>query len=146
VQSGWALAQVLRCLTAMASPITVAIANRWIQDGTADAILRFIRVEAEARQAIVRQTLPADGLNSDSTGFHVWLNLPDGWTRSTFAGHMRGTGLGVVPSDAFATDGSPPEAVRICLGGPISRAEVQRALEFAAHALKAQPAIATPFL
>jgi DNA-binding transcriptional MocR family regulator len=146
VQSGWALAQVLRCLTAMASPITVAIANRWIQDGTADAILRFIRIEAEARQAIVRQTLPADGLNTDSTGFHVWLTLPGGWTRSTFAGHMRGTGLGVVPSDAFATGGSPPEAVRICLGGPISRAEVQRALEFAAHALKAQPAIATPFL
>ena len=146
VQSGWALAQVLRCLTAMASPITVAIANRWIQDGTADAILRFVRGEAEARQAIARQTLPADGLKTDPAGFHAWLELPEGWTRSTFAGHMRGTGLGVVPSDAFATGGVPPEAVRICLGGPISRTEVQRALEFAAHALKEQPAIATPYL
>jgi DNA-binding transcriptional MocR family regulator len=146
VQSGWALAQVLRCLTSMASPITVAVANRWIQDGTADGILRFIRSEAEARQAIVRQTLPSDRLKTDPAGFHVWLGLPDGWTRSTFAGHMRATGLGVVPSDAFATGGVPPEAVRICLGGPISRGEVQRALEFAAHALKEQPAIATPFL
>jgi DNA-binding transcriptional MocR family regulator len=146
VQSGWALAQVLRCLTSMASPITVAVANRWIQDGTADGILRFIRGEAEARQAIVRQALPATGLKTDPAGFHVWLDLPKGWTRSTFAGHMRATGLGVVPSDAFATGVTPPEAVRICLGGPISRTEVQRALEFAAHALKEQPAIATPFL
>src|ERR1700760_637430 len=88
VQSGWALAQVLRCLTAMASPITVAVANRWIQDGTADGILRFIRSEAEARQAIVRQTLPVSGLKTDPAGFHVWLDLPEGWTRSTFAGHM----------------------------------------------------------
>jgi hypothetical protein len=52
----------------------------------------------------------------------------------------------VVPSDAFTTGGVPPEAVRICLGGPISRAELQRALEFGAHALREQPAIATPFL
>ena len=146
VQSGWALAQVLRCLTAMASPITVAIANRWIEDGTADGILRFIRRETEARQALTRQILPGSGLKTDPAGFHAWLDLPDGWTRSTFAGYMRGTGLGVVPSDAFATGGVPPEAVRICLGGPMSRAEVRRALEFAAHALSEQPAIATPFL
>jgi DNA-binding transcriptional MocR family regulator len=146
LQSGWALAQVLRCLTAMASPITVAIANRWIQDGTADEILRFIRSESGVRQAIVRQTMPIDVLKTNPAGFHAWLGLPDGWTRSTFAGYMRTTGLGVVPSDAFTTGGVPPEAVRICLGGPISRAELQRALEFGAHALREQPAIATPFL
>jgi DNA-binding transcriptional MocR family regulator len=146
VQSGWALAQVLRCLTAMASPITVALASRWIQDGTADGILRFVRSETEARQAIVRQTLPLADLTYDPAGFHLWLTLPDGWTRSTFTGHMRATGLGVVPSDAFAATNPPPEAVRISLGGPITRTELERALKFAAHALKEQPAIAAPFL
>ena len=50
----------------------------------------------------------------------------------------------VIPQVATLAD--PKLAVRICLGGPISRTEVQRALEFAAHALKEQPAIATPFL
>ncbi len=39
----------MRAATIMASPLTVALATRWIEDGTADAILRFIRAEASAR-------------------------------------------------------------------------------------------------
>src|SRR3984885_5627048 len=34
--------------------------------------------------------------------------------------------LGVVPSDAFAANGAPPEAVRVGLGGPITRTQVER--------------------
>jgi hypothetical protein len=48
---------------------------------------------------------------------------------------MRSTGVGVVASDAFATEGTPPEAVRVCLGGPATRFAVHGALEFMAHAL-----------
>jgi hypothetical protein len=59
---------------------------------------------------------------------------------------MRPTGIGVVASDAFTVDGSPPEAVRVCLGGPVSRVAVQHALEFAAHVLQESPAFATSFL
>ncbi len=146
MQSGWAFAAAVRCVTVMASPLTVSLATRWIQDGTADAILRFIRTESAARQAIARQVLPPGSFRSDPSSFHIWLSLHDGWTRSTFTGHMRATGLGVVPSDAFATDDAPPEAVRVGLGGPLARAEIQSALEFAAHALRERPAIATSFL
>jgi hypothetical protein len=59
---------------------------------------------------------------------------------------MRTIGVGVVASDAFAVAGCLPEAVRIGLGGPASRRDIQRALEFAAHALEESPAIATTFL
>lgn len=34
---------------------------------------------------------------------------------------MRNAGISVVASDAFTVDGTVPEAVRVCLGGPISR-------------------------
>jgi hypothetical protein len=61
-------------------------------------------------------------------------------------GHMRTTGVGVVASDAFATDAVAPEAARVCLGGPANRAAVQGALEFMAHALTEQPALASTFL
>ncbi len=39
-----------------------------------------------------------------------------------------------------------PEAARVCLGGPANRAAVQGALEFMAHALTEQPALASTFL
>lgn len=145
-RSGWAFASAVRSATVMASPLTVALATRWIEDGTADAILRFIRTEASARQTIARETLPPGSYKSDPASFNIWLPLPQGWTRSAFIGHMRATGIGVVASDAFTVIGSPPEAVRICLGGPASRVAVQRALEFAAHALEELPEVATSFL
>jgi DNA-binding transcriptional MocR family regulator len=79
-------------------------------------------------------------------GFHLWVSLPEPWTRSAFVGHMRSTGIGVVASDAFATEGVPPEAARVCLGGPPDRAAVRSALEFMAHALEASPARTSTFL
>jgi DNA-binding transcriptional MocR family regulator len=145
-RSAWAFASAVRSATVMASPITVALVTRWIEDGTADHILRFIRTEAIARQKIAHQVLALQSFAAASNSFNIWLTLPEGWTRSAFVGHMRTTGIGVVASDAFIVTGTPPEAVRICLGGPASRTAVQRALEFAAHALQELPAAAASFL
>jgi DNA-binding transcriptional MocR family regulator len=146
IRSGWPFAAALRSATVMASPLTVALATRWIEDGTADSILRFIRAEAAARQLLARQILPPGSFRGDPMSFNIWLPLPEGWTRSAFVGHMRSTGIGVVASDAFTADGKPPEAVRICFGGPATREAVRNALEYAAHALSESPAVATSFL
>ncbi|MBV5271495.1 MAG: PLP-dependent aminotransferase family protein, partial [Afipia sp.] len=67
--------------------------------------------------------------------FNMWVPLPKPWTRSGFVEHMRSTGIGVVASDAFVASGNAPEAVRVCLGGPVSRVQVKGALEYTAHAL-----------
>jgi DNA-binding transcriptional MocR family regulator len=145
-RSGWAFAAAVRSATVMASPLTVALATRWIGDGTADGILRFVRTEATARQVIARQVLPAGSFKGDPVSFNIWLSLPEGWTRSAFIGHMSSTGIGIVASDAFAAASNPPEAVRICLGGPASRVEIGHALEYAAHALEDLPVVSTSFL
>lgn len=145
-RDAFAFASAVRAATVMASPITVALATRWIEDGTADYMLRFIRTETLERQKLARRILAPHDFKADPASFNVWLQLPEGWTRSAFAAHMRSTGIGVVASDAFLVGGTPPEAVRICLGGPAPRPTVQRALEFAAHALESLPASATSFL
>lgn len=145
-RSAWAFGSAGRSANVMASPITTALTTRWIEDGTADYILRFIRSESIERQKIALRALAPNSFNGDPAGFHIWLPLPEGWTRSAFVGHMRMTGIGVVASDAFAVTAPPPEAVRICLGGPATRAIVQRALEYAAHALENLPVAATSFL
>ncbi len=49
---------------------------------------------------------------------------------------MRASDLGIVVSDAFTVSGNPPEAVRVSLGGVLSRAEIRGALDFLAHVLE----------
>jgi len=145
-RSGWPFAAAVRTATVMASPVTIALATRWIGDGTADALLAAVRRESIERQRLVAASLPREIIRTDPVGFHFWLRLPQPWTRSAFVGHTRSTGIGVVASDAFATEGAPPEAVRVCLGGPADRSAVRGALEFMAHALAESPTLASTFL
>ncbi len=139
-RSGFPFAAALRSAAVMASPVTVALATRWIEDGTADALLAFIRTETAARQAIATELLAPGSYLADPLGFHVWMPLPAPWTRSAFVGHARAARIGVVPSDAFTVEGPPAEAVRIGLGGPATRADVRAALDLMAHALEESPA------
>ncbi|WP_088343136.1 MULTISPECIES: PLP-dependent aminotransferase family protein [Rhodomicrobium] len=145
-RSGWPFAAALRGAVVMASPLTEALATRWIEDGTADALLRFIRKETMARQALAAEMLPAGSYRADPLSFHLWVPLSPPWTRSSFVGHMRASRIGVVASDAFTVDGTPIEAVRVCLGGPTERSGVRSALEFMAHALTESPAFTSSFL
>lgn len=147
IRSGWLFASAVRTATVMASPVTIALATRWIADGTADALLAAVRKESMERQKLVTGILPPGCYRADPAGFHLWLSLPELWTRSAFVGHTRSTGVSVVASDAFATEGiKPPEAVRVCLGGPGDRTAVRGALEFMAHALAESPTLASTFL
>jgi len=145
-KAGWPFTAALRAASVMASPLTVALATRWIEDGTADTLLRFIRHETGVRQKMAAEILPAGSFRADPESFNLWVELPEPWTRSAFVGHMQSTGIGVVASDVFTAAGNPPEAARVCLGGPINREKVRSALEYMAHALDHSPAVASAFL
>jgi len=145
-RSAWPFASTLRASTVMASPLTVALVTRWIEDGTADMLLRFIRSETAARQKLAGEILPKDSYYSDALSFNLWVPLPAAWTRSAFAEHLRSTGIGVVASDPFVVSGAIPEAVRICLGGPAGRSHIKSALEYIAHALTESPALTSAYL
>lgn len=140
-RSGYPFAAALRTASVMASPLTTALATRWIEDGTADTLLRFIRAETAARQALATELLPAGSFRADPLSFNLWIELPTPWTRSAFVGHMRTTGIGVVASDAFTVAGPASEAVRVCLGGPATRAQIRSALDYIAHALEESPEV-----
>ncbi len=144
-KAAWPFVSAMRANNVMASPLSAALATRWIEDGTADGILNFIRAEAAARQALVADILPTGSYRGDPVSFNIWLPLTQGWTRSTFGSHMRSAGIGVVASDAFTVDGPSPEAVRVCLGGPIQRPALKAALEFMGHALETSPEMAGSF-
>ncbi|SNB73033.1 DNA-binding transcriptional regulator, MocR family, contains an aminotransferase domain [Arboricoccus pini] len=137
----WAVATALRAANVMASPITSALASRWIAEGIADDVLEQIRVESRARQELARESLAGHEVASDPEGFHLWITLPPHWTRSALTGQLRTSRIGVVASDAFAVGETPPEAVRACLGGFTNRAETRHALEFLAEVLNTPPSM-----
>ncbi len=134
------LAGALRATMSMTSPLSAAIATRWIQDGTADAVLAAIRAEMNERQAIARAVLPPDLIRAHPESLHLWLRLPPPWTRGAFMTQLHASGINVTSSDVFTLE-TPPEAVRLSLGLTNSLAELRRGLEAIADLLSEQPAI-----
>ena len=139
VQQTQRLAGALRATTVMASPVTNALATLWVNDGTAEAMLQAIRSESMARQALAANLLGEHTLQSQPEAFHLWLPMDsasaNGWTGVEFASYLRSQGVGVVAAAAFSTDGDPPEAVRVCLGGKLSRDDCADALRLIAETL-----------
>jgi DNA-binding transcriptional MocR family regulator len=132
----WPVAALMRTATVMASPLTTALSTLWIEDGTAVAIVEALRKETAARQKIATELLPRGGYVTHPEAFHLWLALPEPWQRSAFAARMRSSDISIVVSDAFTVGTQPVEAVRISLGGVLSRAEVRSALDFLSHVLE----------
>jgi DNA-binding transcriptional MocR family regulator len=135
------LTGAIRATASMGSPLTAAIATRWIKDGTADAVVDAIRKETRARQAIAARVLPPV-FRGNAGAFHLWLELTPPWTRGEFVARLRSVGIGVVASDAFALS-QPPEAVRLGLGAPSTHEELEQSLEIVADLLGQYPAMST---
>ncbi|MBO0905973.1 PLP-dependent aminotransferase family protein [Jiella sonneratiae] len=129
------LANALKAVSGMASPISMALATQWIEDGTADMIRRFNRAESEARQRIAAEALEGFDYDTNQHAFNIWLRLPDGFSRADLMGRMAGRHVGITPSDAFTVCGPPEETVRVCLGGQITRDRLKTELMVMASAL-----------
>ncbi len=128
-------AQHLKSISVMPSPLSMALATRWIADGTADSIRRFVREETLARQQIAAEVLAQVDFDADPYAFNLWLHLPEARTRADVIGRMLGSGIGLMPSDAFQVTGPPSESIRVCLGGLIGRNQLRDGLELLAHTL-----------
>lgn len=133
----------LRTSVVMASPFMTTLATRWIGDGTVKAATLAIREESRQRQKLAAQVLLKASYVGKPEAFHLWLSVPEPWTRIEFATHLRAHGVGVVVSDTFTVSGAPPEAVRVCLGGSASRDECRHSLEIIEDALEHLPAAAS---
>lgn len=129
------LGQSIRAMSVMPSPLSTALVTRWIEDGTAERILGFVRSETAARQAIASEMLREFDLESEPHALNIWLRLPEGVGRADVMGRMAGHDIGLMPSDAFTVLGAPEECIRVCLGGPISREELRDGLIFMADVL-----------
>ncbi|WP_102226434.1 aminotransferase-like domain-containing protein [Acidimangrovimonas sediminis] len=129
------LAQAIRALSVMPSPLSMALTTQWIEDGTADGIRRFIRSETAARQALAAEALEGCTFASAPNAFNLWLTLPEGVGRADIVARFAGRRLGLMPSDAFTVTGTPVEALRVCLGGSVTREALRDNLHHLGNAL-----------
>ncbi|MDO6458914.1 PLP-dependent aminotransferase family protein [Celeribacter halophilus] len=129
------LAQSIRAMCVMPSPLSMALVTQWIEDGTADSIRRFVRAESAARQALVAEILTNVDYRGTENAFNIWLDLPDGVSRADVVARMARRPIGLMPSDAFTVLGDPREQLRISLGGPSSRETLRENLNFLSDAL-----------
>ncbi|KMK66696.1 PLP-dependent aminotransferase family protein [Puniceibacterium sp. IMCC21224] len=132
------LAHHLKLISVMPSPLMMALATRWIMDGTADGIRRFVRAETQARQKIAAGALSDFRFEAAPHAFNVWLHLPTGSTRADVIGRMAGTGIGLMPADAFTVAGEPTESIRVCLGGQIGREQLRDALGLLSYVISSR--------
>ena len=131
------LTNLLRATLQMPVPLMTAVMARWMRDGTADAIIAAVRAEAIARQMLARDVLRDRTVSAHPNGHHIWLPLPDHRPADRFAADLRARGLAVVTGEAFATDGTTPNAIRVALGAARGRAQLAKALDILAEALNA---------
>ncbi len=136
------IAATMRTTMVMAAPPFVRLVTRFIHDGTARAATLAIREESRARQVMAREVLCRAEYTTKPEAFHLWLSVPDHWTRNEFATHLRAHGVPVVVSDSFVVAAPPPKAVRVCLGGPAGREQCRHSLGIIEDAIEQLPAVA----
>jgi DNA-binding transcriptional MocR family regulator len=124
----------------MVAPLMAEIVSNWIREGRADTVLAEKRGEAAARQALARRVLGGARIDSDRSGYHLWLQLREPWRSESFVAEARRRGVAVTPAEAFAVDrDAVPAAVRVCLGPARSHADLERGLSVLADILLASP-------
>ncbi len=124
------IAAGIRGTTWMAAPLMAEIASLWIKDGTAEQIVKAKRQEATARQRLAAAVLGRFDVQSHPGAYHLWLQLPEPWRSETFADEARRRGVAVTPAQAFLVGRiATPHAVRVCLGTPPDRDQLEKALQ-----------------
>lgn len=128
VREALALAAEVHRSCVMAPPLDAALVTRWLEDGSYDRITAETRTEAAARQAIAAEILPAGRYAAHPCGYHLWVPLPAGSDQARVAEALRGAGVTAIPADAFAAGEGAGAALRVSLGGAITREALARGL------------------
>ncbi|QRN97803.1 PLP-dependent aminotransferase family protein [Archangium violaceum] len=127
---GERLAEEVGLASLMTTPLMAEVLARWVEDGTADELVVRQRQEVRERMELTRALLGSEVLRgSPMPLYHLWLGLPEGRRSEEFVAQARRNGVSVTSADLFtAGQGPVPAAVRVCIGTPRTRAQLERGL------------------
>ncbi|MEO1138346.1 MAG: PLP-dependent aminotransferase family protein [Pseudomonadota bacterium] len=124
----------------MTPPMTLEVARRMIENGTASKLIEHQQRTATQRQQLAQQSLGADAISQIADGFHIWLQLPDGWRADVFRAECARLGVRVSEGRGFAMNArDAPEAIRICVSHEANEARLKRGLDIVSGVLHQKP-------
>jgi DNA-binding transcriptional MocR family regulator len=110
------------------SPLTMALATRWLEDGTAWRRLLAQRRELALRHRLCREYLQDFPWRGEVHCPHLWMTSPPGGSEA-FARMALAAGVVVVPSEVFqAGRASGEDGLRLSIGAAADRASLAEGL------------------
>lgn len=102
----------IRATIWMASPLNYVVASDLIQSGEAFAMAEKQKALAVQRQTLAKQIL---GTDTQGTGYHIWLPLPDGWQQDKLVIEAKKQGILISSGGYFTADQHDSQYVRLAL-------------------------------
>jgi len=119
----------LAALSWMTPPLMAELFTRLVASGRADEIVAGRRREVAERRALFDAALPGFATETHPSSSFVWAGLPDPWRSADFVEEARRAGVGLTSAESFAVGRAhAPHAVRVCIGTPERRADVEEGL------------------
>lgn len=109
--------EALRATAIMVSPLSCAVMEQWLTDGTAEIVRQAIQDESKRRVALAQSMLTSRIQASSYQGYHVWIPMP---AHEALQLEQDAMGLGILVTPPASTAANPESAaasgVRLCLG------------------------------
>lgn len=99
-------------------PLSCAVMERWMLDGTAETLRGAVRMEADRRTALARSILGDALVKSEIVGFHAFMPMKR-VEADRLAAACAAAGVAVTAPRAIAANrGDKDSGIRLCLGTP----------------------------
>lgn len=116
--------------------LMVAMVTRWFRMAAPKRLLALFSMKHPRDRSWLRTCSCSMRIHDIRTATTSGSPLPRNWGTTEFASHVQRQGLAIVTAESFSVGESRPNAVRVSLGAASSRAELVRALEVLATALR----------
>lgn len=107
------IAAALRASCWMATPLAMELASDWIENGTAEKLLRQQIVEIGRRKQLVQGVLEGQSYRTHPQCPHFWIEVPEPWRASDVEAELKLKNYLVATAEAFAVGrAAVPQFVR----------------------------------
>ncbi|MHC8321448.1 aminotransferase-like domain-containing protein [Pseudomonas sp. GB2N2] len=97
----------------MASPLTLEVASRWVENGIAEQLLGQQIAEISRRKWLVSGVLQGLAYKTHAHSPHFWIEVPEPWRASQIAAELKEKNYLVATAEAFAVGhGAVPQFIR----------------------------------
>jgi len=124
----------------MIPPLMAEIATRWINSGIAQETIAWHQDEMHARNQMAADVLRDFSFSAKPECLHLWLDVPPTHRPDNAIRELNLRGVVMAGPESFiSTQPTVPHALRLCLGSPPTRKQLQTALEHVRTVLSTDP-------